>query len=108
VEKIALEAAFDAIQKFAGLKVANMAMLRRIGHFEGLANHSNPELKSIGQRLLGNLQRTPPKPIGPQINQSLPAVTSAPKAPPMATFNGVRPGTNLPKPAEFQLTQSAL
>lgn len=47
-------------------KTANLAMLRRLNHFEELAAHANPQLKAVGQRLLNQVATAVPKPIAPQ------------------------------------------
>jgi hypothetical protein len=64
--KAAQQALADVLKAYGLDKHANMQMIRRIMHFEDLAQHANPQLQQVGQSLLGNVQRAVPKAVAPQ------------------------------------------
>lgn len=60
------QAIHDAFQRY-GLspKLANMQMIRRLMHFEDLANHAHPAVRQAGQKLLADASKAVPKTIAP-------------------------------------------
>lgn len=62
----------DAFQRY-GLhaKHANMQMIRRLMHFEDLANHAHPAVRQAGQKLLSDASRVIPKPVAPMTPKPL-------------------------------------
>ncbi len=69
--KAAQRALADVLRAYGLDKHANMQMIRRLMHFENLAQHANPQLQQVGQNLLGNVQRIVPKAVAPQGMQQL-------------------------------------
>ena len=69
----------------------SMSMIRRIGHFEDLAQHANPQLRSVGQQLLSGVQRAVPKPIGPAMSTFEQPMRAAGSAAAFRKFAGMTP-----------------
>lgn len=68
------EAALQVIARYGLNKEANLAMLRRFHEFNRLAEHANPQIAEIGQKLVAQNARQIPKPFKPMIPVQSPTV----------------------------------
>jgi hypothetical protein len=65
-EPVVQQAITDAFRQYGlSLKLANMQMIRRMMHFEDLAQHANPMIRQTGQKLLANASKAVPQAIAP-------------------------------------------